>query len=185
MELIDRLKKEANLKRVAEATGIPYDRMYKWVKGQGNPKAVDTEKLELYYNGNTSNNLDKITLEGSFQLKYLTLLEEIAEERKQKANTIEERLTQIEELLKNKTPSKSKDQEGGNIVEVSGGASSALMDAQLRSIQIALHTMIRAMPLVLARAQGVSELEVVKQLSKIALEVSLEYPDIDTFHGGT
>lgn len=61
MSIIDRLqdhmkKKNIKLPKVASATGIPYDRMYKWTKGEGSPKADDSKKLEDFISGKTSNN---------------------------------------------------------------------------------------------------------------------------------
>lgn len=42
--IIDLLGKQ-NIKEVERATGIPADRMYKWIKGKGTPKAMDMAKL--------------------------------------------------------------------------------------------------------------------------------------------
>lgn len=38
--IIDFLAKQ-NIKEVERATGIPADRMYKWIKGKGAPKTID------------------------------------------------------------------------------------------------------------------------------------------------
>jgi len=45
--IVDLLAKH-NIKDVERATGIPADRMYKWIKGKGAPKSVDMVKLIEY-----------------------------------------------------------------------------------------------------------------------------------------
>jgi phage repressor protein C with HTH and peptisase S24 domain len=52
-ELINKLK-NSDLKLIARETGIPYDRMYKWTKGKGNPKITDYQLLTEYFNGSNS-----------------------------------------------------------------------------------------------------------------------------------
>lgn len=58
-QLINRLK-NSDLKLIEKETGIPYDRMYKWVKGKAKPKTEDANTLLNYFHvkgqesGNTS-----------------------------------------------------------------------------------------------------------------------------------
>lgn len=56
MENIINLLTNSNLKSVSNSTGIPYDRMYKWLKGKGMPKTADYNTLTQYFNGILSNN---------------------------------------------------------------------------------------------------------------------------------
>jgi hypothetical protein len=59
-ELINKLK-DSDLKLLERVLGIPYDRMYKWVKGKSNPKSADYNLLLTYFNtGKTSNDIDKL-----------------------------------------------------------------------------------------------------------------------------
>lgn len=51
-ELIKKLI-DSNLKLVSRETGIPYDRMYKWIKGKGSPKIDDFKKLTDYFGNGT------------------------------------------------------------------------------------------------------------------------------------
>jgi phage repressor protein C with HTH and peptisase S24 domain len=61
MEDLIKLLINSNLKLVEKETGIPYDRMYKWVKGKATPKTNDYTTLLNYFNkldaesGKTSN----------------------------------------------------------------------------------------------------------------------------------
>jgi SOS-response transcriptional repressor LexA len=45
------LLKNSNVKEVERATGIPADRMYKWLKAKGSPKFEDAHKLLSYFEG--------------------------------------------------------------------------------------------------------------------------------------
>jgi transcriptional regulator with XRE-family HTH domain len=100
-----------------------------------------------------------------FKEKYLALLEEVAEERKQK-NSL------IEELIKKQTPSKSKDQEGvGSIVEVSGEINSASMDSRLTNIEEMLRTMLDVVPYVLSGVTFPTFEEADKKLRTLAVAV--------------
>lgn len=49
-EIVERLRRE-NAKDIARKTGIPYDRMAKWLQGKGNPKQDDHSILENFFNG--------------------------------------------------------------------------------------------------------------------------------------
>jgi len=51
MEDLIKLLISSNLKLVEKETGIPYDRMYKWVKGKAAPKTNDYSILLNYFNG--------------------------------------------------------------------------------------------------------------------------------------
>lgn len=42
---------KANAKEVERATGIPADRIYKWLKGKGKPKTEDLSDLLKYFGG--------------------------------------------------------------------------------------------------------------------------------------
>lgn len=61
MEDLIKLLIDSNLKLIEKETGIPYDRMYKWVKGKATPKTNDYSILLNYFNekrpksGKTSN----------------------------------------------------------------------------------------------------------------------------------
>lgn len=51
MTIVERLRKyldqhQISNARVTEMTGIPSDRIRQWLKGNGNPKAADTQKIE-------------------------------------------------------------------------------------------------------------------------------------------
>jgi len=52
-------KEKIKLPKVAELTGIPYDRLYQWVKGKSSPKTDDTKTLENFISGNFSNILQE------------------------------------------------------------------------------------------------------------------------------
>lgn len=54
MEELIKLLKNSNLKLVEKETGIPYDRMYKWIKGKSTPKTLDYSTLLNYFNSATS-----------------------------------------------------------------------------------------------------------------------------------
>jgi len=55
MEEIYNKLKTSNIKEVSRATGIPYDRMYKWTKGLSKPKTEDFNILVEYFkNGYSS-----------------------------------------------------------------------------------------------------------------------------------
>ncbi len=56
-KIIETLR-NSNMKEVARSTGIPYDRIAKWVQGKGLPKQKDFKTLVDYFNG-TSSNLTK------------------------------------------------------------------------------------------------------------------------------
>ncbi|GAA4338751.1 hypothetical protein GCM10023149_48960 [Mucilaginibacter gynuensis] len=56
MEEIIKKLINSDLKTVEAATGIPYDRMYKWIKGKGNPKIEDYNILVAYFDGSSSIN---------------------------------------------------------------------------------------------------------------------------------
>lgn len=51
MEKYINLLRNSKLKLVEKETGIPYDRMYKWVKGLNNPKTEDFETIKKYFDG--------------------------------------------------------------------------------------------------------------------------------------
>lgn len=58
-ELIKRLKEKiegekTNLTELAKELKIPYDRMYKWLQGKGNPKPPDDKVIENWINGISS-----------------------------------------------------------------------------------------------------------------------------------
>lgn len=55
MEDLIKLLINSNLKLVEKETGIPYDRMYKWVRGKATPKTKDYTVLLNYFNGTVSN----------------------------------------------------------------------------------------------------------------------------------
>ena len=60
MTIIDRLqahmkKEKIKLPKVAELTGIPYDRIYQWIKGKSSPKVEDTTILESFISGKSLN----------------------------------------------------------------------------------------------------------------------------------
>lgn len=55
MEDILKRLSDSNLKEVSKDTGIPYDRMYKWIRGKSKPKTADTDTLVKYFDGNFSN----------------------------------------------------------------------------------------------------------------------------------
>lgn len=48
-EIVLKMLNTSNKKDVERATGIPADRIYKWLKGKGNPKAADLETLFRYF----------------------------------------------------------------------------------------------------------------------------------------
>ncbi len=50
------LLRDSNIKEVERATGIPADRMYKWIKGKGTPKLLDSQKLNTYFRIGTNSN---------------------------------------------------------------------------------------------------------------------------------
>lgn len=51
---------KSNIKEVERATGIPADRMYKWIKGKGSPKVSDAHILLKYFtNGTYSDKTEK------------------------------------------------------------------------------------------------------------------------------
>jgi len=63
MGIIQRLEEKITLTgikipAITAATGIPTERMRKWLKGIGNPKAEDTKKLEAFLRGDKR--LDKV-----------------------------------------------------------------------------------------------------------------------------
>ncbi len=49
------LLRNSNMKEVSRNTGIPYDRIAKWVQGKGFPKQIDFKTLVDYFNGTNSN----------------------------------------------------------------------------------------------------------------------------------
>lgn len=60
MSIVEKLqdymkRKNLKLKQVSEMTGIPYDRMYKWISGVNKPKAEDAEIIDDLISGRTSN----------------------------------------------------------------------------------------------------------------------------------
>ncbi|WP_183567402.1 S24 family peptidase [Mucilaginibacter sp. SP1R1] len=58
-ELINRLR-DSDLKLIEKKLGIPYDRMYKWIKGKSQPKSADFNLLMNYFfNGTSSIITDK------------------------------------------------------------------------------------------------------------------------------
>ena len=50
---------DSNLKQVHRDTGIPYDRMFKWTKGKGNPKKEDYDILVEYFKNGKSSSFKK------------------------------------------------------------------------------------------------------------------------------
>lgn len=54
MEDLINLLINSDLKLISKATGIPYDRMYKWTKGKSRPKIEDYQILTNYFDGKTS-----------------------------------------------------------------------------------------------------------------------------------
>jgi len=48
--ILEKLR-ETNAKEVARSTGIPYDRMAKWLQGKGAPKQADYNALVNYFDG--------------------------------------------------------------------------------------------------------------------------------------
>lgn len=64
----------SKLKDVEKATGIPYDRMYKWTIGKSTPKTEDYNKLQKYFNGiNSSIRKSASSDENGFDNKKVTI----------------------------------------------------------------------------------------------------------------
>jgi len=61
MEELFNLLKNSDLKLIEKETKIPYDRMYKWRKGLGKPKAGDYAILMAYFNNGSNSIGDKKT----------------------------------------------------------------------------------------------------------------------------
>lgn len=61
-QIVDRIK-EGNAKKIATETGIPYDRIAKWVQGKSKPKFADCAVLEEYFE-NGKNSTKKIVALG-------------------------------------------------------------------------------------------------------------------------
>lgn len=51
-----RKQRKVSVTQLSKSTGIPADRIYKWESGVGNPKADDSEKLQKWLNGSSSEN---------------------------------------------------------------------------------------------------------------------------------
>lgn len=51
-----RKQRKVSVTQLSKSTGIPADRIYKWESGVGNPKADDSEKLQKWINGSSSEN---------------------------------------------------------------------------------------------------------------------------------
>lgn len=51
-----RKQRKVSVTKLSKLTGIPADRIYKWESGIGNPKADDSEKLQKWLNGSSSEN---------------------------------------------------------------------------------------------------------------------------------
>ncbi len=54
MEEIIKKLINSNLKDISKQTGIPYDRMYKWIKGKAKPKNEDVNTLKDFFYGSNS-----------------------------------------------------------------------------------------------------------------------------------
>lgn len=96
-ELIKRLK-DSNLKLIEKELGIPYDRMYKWTKGKGNPKIEDFNKLTAYFNGTFSSE----SIKSSNQLKLVRILLEL--DQADFANQSGLLVSQIKDIEENDKP---------------------------------------------------------------------------------
>lgn len=55
-----RKQREVSVTKLSKLTGIPADRIYKWESGVGNPKADDSEKLQKWLNGSSSNHIPAV-----------------------------------------------------------------------------------------------------------------------------
>lgn len=52
MDLINKIKEKGySAAEIAEGTGIPLPRIYKWLQGKSQPKAKDARDLEFFLNG--------------------------------------------------------------------------------------------------------------------------------------